>query len=138
MIQLFRGVNGYGRAAVLARVRLPKRRPQLARRPVRLSPDPCYVAFEKNSRLPPRYSSPDELQLKNTSEGRVVIRYTSQIVSRTQPGDQPRLLVDGALGRQHAYRDGDARAVVRQTRIVTLAAVVSGPELLATAPGLEV
>src|SRR5215510_4359187 len=69
----------------------------------------------------------------------VIDRLADQVVPRAQPGDQPRLLGERAIGRQHAHRDAHPIAIVGEPRIVTLATgVLPTPELLSAAPGLKV
>src|ERR1043165_1657484 len=69
----------------------------------------------------------------------VVDRLADQVVAWPQAGDQPRLLGERAVWREHAHGDGDAVAIVGEARIVALAAgVLPAPELLGAAPGLKV
>src|SRR6185436_7393687 len=69
----------------------------------------------------------------------VVVGLAQEVVARTQPGDQSRLLGDRSSSGQHTDRDGDLVTIVREAWIVAQASsVLAGPELLGAAPGLKV
>src|ERR1041384_2465458 len=70
--------------------------------------------------------------------GAVFFRLVEQVVARTQTRDEACLLGHCAFGRQQPNGHGAASAVIGQSGIVAqTAGVLATPELLVTAPGLE-